>query len=174
MDEARLVELARRGDREGLDHLFERVWPLAWHWAYGVTGDRMLADHVAQEAVLRAFRSLDRFDLARPFRPWLKRITINLAIDELRRERRHEHVGEWMTELRVVAPFEDEPDALEALLDAVRALPPRQRLVVVLHYWLDTRVEEIASILELPVGTVVSRLSRARASLRQQLEARRA
>src|SRR5213593_2340949 len=79
MDEARLVALARAGEETAVDELFGRVWPLAWHWAFGVTGDRMLADHVAQEAVLRAFRSLGRFDSARPFRPWLKRITVNLA-----------------------------------------------------------------------------------------------
>jgi RNA polymerase sigma-70 factor (ECF subfamily) len=173
MDEAQLVELVRAGEEAAVDELFGRVWPLAWHWAYGVTGDRMLADHVAQEAVLRAFRSLERFDPARPFRPWLKRITVNLAIDELRRERKQERARGWMTELRIVAPFEDDPELLDSLVGAVRELPPRQRIVVVLHYWLDTGVEEISSILEIPVGTVVSRLSRARAALREQLEARR-
>jgi RNA polymerase sigma-70 factor (ECF subfamily) len=170
MDDAQLVALARAGTRSAVEQLFDRIWPLAWHWAYGVTGDRMLADHVAQETVLRALRSLDRFDPARPLRPWLKRMTVNLAIDELRRERRHDPPDGWMRELRVVAPFDDEPGQLEALVDAVRELPERQRIVVVLHYWLDTGVEEIGSILDLPVGTVVSRLSRARATLRARLE----
>ena len=75
-----------------------------------------------------------------------------------------------MAELRVVGPFEDDPELLDSLVGAVRDLPERQRAVVVLHYWLDTGVEEISSILEIPVGTVVSRLSRARAALRTQLE----
>ncbi|MFL5966026.1 MAG: RNA polymerase sigma factor [Gaiellaceae bacterium] len=168
MDEARLVALARRGEQAAIEELFEHVWPLAWHWAYGVTGDRMLADHVAQESVHRAFRSLDRFDPARPFRPWLKRITVNLAIDELRRERRHD-ARRWMAELRPEPPVEN-GGLLELVVDAVRELPERQRTVVVLHYWLDTSVEEIADLLALPVGTVVSRLSRARAALRDHLE----
>ena len=168
MDEARLVALARRGEQAAIEELFEHVWPLAWHWAYGVTGDRMLADHVAQESVHRAFRSLDRFDPARPFRPWLKRITVNLAIDELRRERRHD-ARRWMAELRPEPPVEN-GELLELVVDAVRELPERQRTVVVLHYWLDTSVEEIADLLALPVGTVVSRLSRARAALRDHLE----
>jgi RNA polymerase sigma-70 factor, ECF subfamily len=170
MDDAQLVALARAGEEAAVDELFGRVWPLVWHWAFGVTGDRMLADHVAQDAVLRAFRSLDRFDPARPFRPWLKRITVNLAIDELRREKRQERARMWMTELRTVAPFEDDPELLDSLVAAVRELPERQRLVVVLHYWLDTGVEEISAMLEIPVGTVVSRLSRARAALRERLE----
>jgi RNA polymerase sigma-70 factor (ECF subfamily) len=130
----------------------------------------MLADHVAQDAVLRAFGSLDRFDPARPFRPWLKRITVNVAIDELRRERRQERTRAWMTELRVVAPFEDDAELLDSLVGAVRELPERQRTVVVLHYWLDTGVEEIGSMLGIPIGTVLSRLSRARATLRDRLE----
>ena len=167
MDEATLVDRARTGDRHALEQLFERLWPLAWHWAYGVTGDRMLADHVAQEALARAFSSLERFDPTRAFRPWLKRITVNLAIDELRRERKHDP-ARW-TELRPVHPFEDH-DVLDQVVAAVRALPERQRLVVVLHYWLDTSIEEIAAHLEIPVGTVVSRLSRARATLREELE----
>lgn len=174
MDDAQLVALARAGDEAAVDELFGRVWPLVWHWAFGVTGDRMLADHVAQDAVLRAFRSLNRFDPARPFRPWLKRITVNLAIDELRREKRQERARTWMTELRAVAPFEDDPELLDSLVAAVRELPERQRLVVVLHYWLDTGVEEIAAILGIPIGTVVSRLSRARAALRERLEVERA
>jgi RNA polymerase sigma-70 factor, ECF subfamily len=167
MDEATLVERARTGNRSALEQLFERTWPVAWHWAYGVTGDRMLADHVAQEALARAFASLERFDATRAFRPWLKRITINLAIDELRREQRHDP-ARW-TELRAVHPFEDR-DVLDEVVAAVRLLPERQRLVVVLHYWLDTSIEEIATYLEIPVGTVVSRLSRARAALREELE----
>jgi RNA polymerase sigma-70 factor (ECF subfamily) len=172
MDDAELVALARDGHDAARDELFSRVWPLAWHWAYGVTGDRMLADHVAQESLLRAFGALDRFDPARPFRPWLKRITVNLAIDELRREQRHDP-ARWMQELRPIAPFEDR-ELLDSVVAAVRELPERQRIVVVLHYWLDTRVEEIATILGLPVGTVVSRLSRARAALRAELEDSRA
>jgi RNA polymerase sigma-70 factor (ECF subfamily) len=68
-----------------------------------------------------------------------------------------------------VHPFEDR-DVLDEVVTAVRELPERQRLVVVLHYWLDTSIEEIATYLEIPVGTVVSRLSRARAALREELE----
>jgi RNA polymerase sigma factor (sigma-70 family) len=118
-DDALLIELVRSGSEDAAAELFERHWPLVWHWAFGVTGDRGLAEQVAQEAIFRAFRSLDRFDPARPFRAWLKRVTINLAIDELRRERRHDVAPEWMTELRAVPPFED-AELLESVVAAVR------------------------------------------------------
>src|SRR5437763_16683857 len=88
MDETLLVQLARQGHEEAVDELFARVWSVVWHWAYAVTADRSLADHVAQETIYRAFAALDRFDESRPFLPWLKRITVNRAIDELRRGRR--------------------------------------------------------------------------------------
>lgn len=173
MDESRLVELARTGDEQAVRDLFSRVWPVAWQWAYGVVGDRSLADQATQEALSRAFAALDRFDPERPFRPWLKRITINVAIDEFRRERRRDAATEvWLSELRPLAAVDDEEAPIfdELLVDAVRSLPARQRLVIALHYWLDCGVDEIASLLEIPVGTVVSRLSRARAALREQLE----
>jgi DNA-directed RNA polymerase specialized sigma24 family protein len=118
MKESQLLERARAGDRAALDELFTFGWPLAWHWAYGVTGDRMLADHVAQDALVAAFRALDRFDPQRPFRPWLKRITVNLAIDEVRRERKHDP-ARW-SELRQVDAFA-EGDALDEVVDAVLA-----------------------------------------------------
>jgi RNA polymerase sigma-70 factor (ECF subfamily) len=85
MEDALLVQLAREGDEDAVDELFGRIWPLVWHWAYAMTADRTLADHVAQETVYRAFATLDRFDASRPFLPWLKRITVNHAIARRRR-----------------------------------------------------------------------------------------
>jgi RNA polymerase sigma-70 factor (ECF subfamily) len=169
MDESLLVQLAREGREPAIEELFTQVWPLAWHWAYGVTADRTLAEHVAQDAIYRAFGSLERFDPTRPFRPWLKRITINLAIDELRRARREGSTDEASGTLASV-DARDEDTPRSAVIEAVRALPPRQRLVIALHYWLDCPLDEIASILNIPVGTVASRMSRARAVLREQLE----
>jgi RNA polymerase sigma factor (sigma-70 family) len=84
-DRARPAGLRRRA----LDAL-PRYWPLAWQWAYGITGQRARADDLAQDAVLRAFRSLRTYDVERPFGPWLKRIVLNLASAELRRLRRGE------------------------------------------------------------------------------------
>jgi RNA polymerase sigma factor (sigma-70 family) len=109
MDESELVDHARAGDAGAIEELIARTWPLVWQWAYGVVGDRTLADHVAQEAVLRAFQSLDRFDPERPFRPWLKRITVNYAIDQLRRQPPHELAPLWMAESARRLPWSRRP-----------------------------------------------------------------
>ena len=71
-----MIVLARTGSEDAVRTLFQRFWPLAWQWAYAVVGDRMLADQPAQEAIVKAFRTLDRFDPERPFGPGLKRIVV--------------------------------------------------------------------------------------------------
>jgi len=167
-----LVPRAREGSAEAADVLFDRYWSSAWKAAYAVTADRALADDAAQEAMERAFAALDRFDETRPFGPWLKRIAVNRAIDHLRRQRRVEPVAEDHEAFRAwtVGDSAEEDLRLLAVAGAVGALGEARRTVVVLHYWLDLPLEEIAGILGLPVGTVASRLARARAELRGALE----
>jgi RNA polymerase sigma-70 factor, ECF subfamily len=168
LDDAKLIERARQGSADALSTLYRRYWPIAWQWAYGITGQRARADDLAQDAVLRAFRSLRTYDVERPFGPWLKRIVLNLASDELRRLRRGEIPDGWMTEWRA-APTPEAGLQSAELLDALRGLAPSRRLVVVLHYWLDLSIDEISALLDVPFGTVASRLSRARADLREAL-----
>jgi RNA polymerase sigma-70 factor (ECF subfamily) len=163
-----LVVLARDGSEDAAGALFDRYWTHAWRAAYAVTADRGLADDAAQEAVQQAFAALHRFDETRPFGPWLKRIAVNRAIDQLRRARRlgvltgdEGAFHEWALGERA-----DLDLGQWAIADAVSALGHAKRVVIVLHYWLDLTVEEISGVLGLPVGTVASRLSRALAELR--------
>jgi RNA polymerase sigma-70 factor (ECF subfamily) len=169
-----LIVLARAGSTEAVEVLFDRYWPYTWRVAFAVTADRALADDAAQEAIEKAFASLDRFDDSRPFGPWLKRIAVNRAIDLLRRERRLEVTPDpdatfhgWSLDEAA-----EEDVRLWAVTDAVAALGTSKRVVVVLHYWLDLPLEEIAGTLGLPVGTVASRLARAKDELRAVLQER--
>ena len=161
-----LIALARRGSKDAAGVLFDRYWDTAWRAAYAVTADRALADDAAQDAIQQAFGALHRFDPTRPFGPWLKRIAVNRAIDLRRTARRREEAELHPWSLGETA---DEDLRLWAVSDAVAALGEGKRLVVVLHYWLDLPLEEIAGSLGLPVGTVASRLSRALAELRVAL-----
>jgi RNA polymerase sigma-70 factor (ECF subfamily) len=170
LPDTELVPLARAGSRDAAGVLFDRYWQHAWKAAYAVSGDRHLADDAAQEAVERAFGALDRFDETRPFGPWLKRIAVNRAIDLLRRRaRRHEPDRDALHAWTVGESAEDDV-RLWAVTDAVAELPEGQRLVVVLPYWLDLPLDEVAGTLGLPVGTVASRLARAKAQLHSVLE----
>jgi RNA polymerase sigma-70 factor (ECF subfamily) len=169
-----LIVLARRGSSDAVGVLFDRYWTFAWRAAYAVTADRALADDAAQEAIERAFGSLHRFDETRPFGPWLKRIVVNRAIDHLRR-RRLEVVHDEETTFHAwsLGDTADEELRLWAVSDAVASLGAAKRVVIVLHYWLDLPLEEIAGVLGLPVGTVASRLARAKDELRAVLEEQR-
>jgi RNA polymerase sigma-70 factor (ECF subfamily) len=167
-----LIVLARKGSSDAAEALFDRYWTHAWRAAYAVTADRGLADDAAQEAIEKAFSALHRFDETRPFAPWLKRIAINRAIDQLRRNRRVAVLDDDDTTYHSWTIGESAEDDLRywAVADAVAALGAGKRLVIVLHYWLDLPLEEIAGILGLPVGTVASRLGRAKEELRAVLQ----
>lgn len=170
-----LVVLARRGSKEAAGALFDRYWVLAWRAAYAITADRALADDAAQEAFVKAFAALGRFDETQPFPPWLKRIAINAAVDSLRRHRRLEVVHDEESVYHPWSLSESAEDDLRrwAVADAVSALGAAKRVVIVLHYWLDLPLEEIAGVLGLPIGTVASRLARAKDELRLVLEEQR-
>ena len=167
-DDALLDALAQRGSLDAVAELFERFWPVAWQAAFAVTGNRARADDAAQDAIQRAFSSIDRFEVGRPFAPWIRRIAANRAIDELRRDSRLVE----MDEAHAPVLAADNREGGAGLVAAVASLPHDKRIVVVLRYWLDFTLEEIADALQIPFGTVASRLSRALGDLRTELEAR--
>ena len=173
--ERRWIKDAQRGSGEALEALYRRHWPWAHRAAYLVVHDSTAAEDIAQEAFLAAVRALDRFDRRRPFGPWLHRIAVNRAIDWARARA-----------LRGEAAMESEPDASDAwpgemrepersrpysesIVVALASLSPEHRAVVVLRYLLEYTPGEIAEALELPRGTVNSRLRRALDRLGKQL-----
>jgi RNA polymerase sigma-70 factor (ECF subfamily) len=166
-EEAGLVAGAREGSREAAGELFSRHWRGAWRAAYAITGSEAAAEDVVQDAFERAFRTLARFDGRRPFGAWLHRIVVNRALTLLRDERRLEPL-DGLAEGEGV----DDPQAGgdRALLARIAGLGPERRAVLILRYGLGHSVAEIAELIELPVGTVQSRLARALAELRSQLE----
>jgi len=153
------VREAQRGSAAALEQLFRAHWPRAYRAALLVVGDAAAAEDIAQESFLAAVRALDRFDRRRPFGPWLHKIVVNRAIDwgrarALRRE---------LDLDRVTEPAATEPvrgDRTEEIAGALGSLVPEQRAVIVLRYLLDYTPGEIADLLDLPRGTVNSRLRR--------------
>lgn len=161
-----LVRSARRGDRDAASALFRRYWRDAWRAAYAITGRRSLADDVAADGFERAFAALGRFDERRPFGPWLHRIVANRALDLLRAERRLS--DEELPDTPDLAPAHTTGD--RSLLTAVAGLSLERRVVVVLRYGVGMTPKQIAEALDLPTGTVNSRLARALEQLRESSE----
>jgi RNA polymerase sigma-70 factor (ECF subfamily) len=162
---------ARRGSVPAREALFRRHWPVAWRRAYAVTGRRALADDVAQDALVRAFDRLGDLEDPDRFAAWLGRIVTHRALDALRAESRLTELGSGES---LAVEWVDRIGADGELQAAVAALPPERRAAIVMRYWLDLTPAEIADALELPVGTVHSRLSRGLRDLRGALEVDRA
>jgi RNA polymerase sigma-70 factor (ECF subfamily) len=161
--EAALVREAQRGSSEALEELFRRHWRRAHRAAYLVVGDGAAAEDIAQEAFLAAIRALDRFDRRRPFGPWLHRIAVNRAIDHARARAIR---GEGPLPPGAEGEAREPGELSEELMRALHELSPEHRAVVVLRYLLGYTPGEIGEILELPRGTVNSRLRRGLDSLR--------
>ena len=163
-DERALVRGAQRGSASDLEALFRLHWARAYRAAFLVSRDAAAAEDIVQESFLAAIRALDRFDRRRPFGPWLHRIVVNRAIDWTRaRQMRAE--AELSDSLAAPA---DEAPLDGTLLAALAALPPDHRAVIVLRHLLEYTPGEIAELLDLPRGTVNSRLRRGLDSLKEQ------
>jgi RNA polymerase sigma-70 factor (ECF subfamily) len=155
-DERAWVRGAQAGSASDLEALFRAHWPRAFRAAYLVTHDAAAAEDIAQEAFLAAVRRLDRFDRRRPFGPWLHRIAVNRAIDWTRSRRLR---GEVPLEDRVSASVSESVPG-DDVMAALARLSPEHRAVIAMRYLLEFTPGEIADALDLPRGTVNSRLRR--------------
>ena len=165
-----LIERARAGDAAAYGDLVRRYERLAFRTAYAVCGDATDAEDAAQEAFVKAYTSLARFRRGAPWRPWLLRIVANEARNRRRAAGRREHLAlrAARAEPSLAAGAPEIPD--RELLDALARLDPAHREVVVLRHLLDLPEAECAEVLGCRKGTVKSRLSRALAKLRVELE----
>jgi RNA polymerase sigma-70 factor (ECF subfamily) len=173
-DEAFLLARARKGEVSAFEELVLRHQRRVYAVARRIVRAHDVADDVAQEAFVRAWRALDRFELGRPFAPWVCRIAANLAINHVRSPRaREEGLPDGPGETAA-----SDPDPLGAVLDdeagrvldaAVAALPVEQRAVFVLRTMEEMSYQAIAEALGLSPGTVMSRLFRAREKLARAL-----
>lgn len=163
----------QRGDESALEALVKRHQLRAIRTAFAITGDRHLAEDIVADAFLSAYQRINQYDPGRPFGPWFIRIVVNGA---LRAVTRRQRVQRWLDR---VSREEDRADPESQVLqhelrgrvvDAIRALPPKQRAVVVLRYYLDLDETAIARTVGSPRGTVKARLHLARERLRTALQ----
>jgi len=185
VDEQQLIAAARRGDLDAFNELVLAYQDRVYNLAYRILGDPAAAEDATQEAFIAAYRHLSTFR-GGSFLSWLMRTVANRCYDELRRHKRRptvswESFGEMDEEAN---PFlvNGHPTPEEAvqqaelarfLQAAIVALPPDQRIVLVLSDVEGMNYQEIAETVRIPVGTVKSRLARARARLRDLLQAQK-
>lgn len=172
MDQRRLVERARRGDHDAFAELARASVVRLDQAARLILRDPDLARDAVQDALIRAWRDLpglrdpDRFDA------WLRRLTVNACLDQVRRRRRR------IVEVELLpghGPAVADPSSAQAdreqVDQALKSLEERDRAVVVLHYFLGMPLSEVATCLGIPIGTVKSRLHRALGDMRVAIDA---
>jgi RNA polymerase sigma-70 factor, ECF subfamily len=157
--EQALIRGALAGSEADLEALFRRFWPRAYRAAFLIVHDHAAAEDIAQEAFLAAIRRLDRFDRRRRFGPWLGAIVANRAIDWARARTARRETSDTGAD-PVSAPDAPLGRYSQEVLTALASLSPEHRAVIVLRYLLEYSPGEIARALDLPRGTVNSRLRR--------------
>lgn len=168
-DDRVLAAAAATGDRDALEQLLERHVDLVHAVCRRVTGDHHDALDAAQNALIAVARRIGTYDGRAKFTTWLYRVAVNAALDEVRRRRRRPRAQDELPELPA-RPFTDAVDARLDVDAALGALPPDFRAAVTLRDLCDLEYAEIAEVLDIPVGTVRSRIARGRAALADHVE----
>jgi RNA polymerase sigma-70 factor, ECF subfamily len=177
-EEAALVRSAQGGDAAAFTSIVRHFQRPVYRIAYGLTRNTADADDLAQETFVRAYQAIGRFRAGEPLYPWLARIATNLAFSLFRRrKRRPEAELEPLVETGRQWASEDDPveevarsERGERVQKAFAMLSEEHQAVLTLRVVQDLSYEEIAATLRIPPGTVMSRLSRARAELKKHLQ----
>ena len=182
-EEKALIERCKRGDLAAFNDLVRKYEKQVYNFAYRLTGNYDDANDVAQDAFLRVFNAIGSFRGDASFSTWLFRITTNVFLDERKRAKAHPQASldEYLElgESSVARQIEDPSPTPEVVLEeseraqilskAISDLPEYQRAMVTLYHSQQKSYEEIAEIMDLPIGTVKSRLNRARLALKEKL-----
>jgi len=171
-EEHLLVARAQQGDRKAYGELVVRHRQGVVNVIYRMSGDPDLAEDVAQEAFIRAWVNLPRYRPHAPFRSWVYRIATNAALDHFRRRKETIDIDSLPLPAGGHGPeaLVEEKTRAEAVQKAVLALPAASRSVLVLREFEGFSYREISDTLEIPIGTVMSRLNYARKSLAEMLK----
>ena len=175
-----LVLRAQGGERAAFGELVTRYMQRAYYTALGLVGTHDDALDLSQEAFARAFRARATIDPERPFFPWLyqiiRRLCFNYTRDQRSRRQKLEKAGSWLADTtmgeRPVRPDRavERAELRDRVAEAIERLGEREREILVLREFQELRYREIAELLEIPVGTVMSRLYAARRALARELE----
>jgi RNA polymerase sigma-70 factor (ECF subfamily) len=179
-----LIQRCKQGDIGAFNDLVERYEKRVFNFAYRMSGNYDDANDVSQEAFIRVFNSIGTFRGDANFTTWLYRIVTNVFLDERKKQKSHLHTSledyielEENTVTRQIEDGNPTPDLMveagernDLINNAIQQLPEYQKIMVILYHTQSKSYEEIAQIMKLPIGTVKSRLNRARIALKEKLE----
>jgi len=178
-DDRSVIIRCKKGDIKAYNILVDRYMQRAYYTALGFVGNRDHAMDLSQDAFVKAFRAIKKIDENRQFFTYFYRILRNLCLNFIRDKKRHarpfSEIGE--TQYKRIASQESNPamafemqEQKELVWAAIHQLKPDQKEIIILKEFRDYSYQEIAELLDIPIGTVMSRLYHARKSLKNKLE----
>jgi RNA polymerase sigma-70 factor (ECF subfamily) len=178
-----LVAKCQKGDKQAFELLIKKYQRRIFHLIYRLTQDPAVVETIAQEVFLKAYRSISSFRGSSRFYTWLYRIAVNTSLSHIKKEaalESRERTVEYdlqASNLQAESMKPEDPEELflrkeffKHLLDSLRRLPEELRTALVLREFSGMNYEEIAEVMQIPLGTVRSRIFRGRARLREMLE----
>lgn len=171
-----LIIKLQQGSLDALGVLYDRHRLLVYRTALAIANDPEAAADLLQDVFLRLHRFADRVDAQRPLEPWLYRVTTNLTYTWVKRRHRWfsplEDIAEWLAGSKKQTPHQvaEKDEDSQQIHQAISSLPIQQRIVIVLYYINDLPLLEISEILEVPEGTIKSRLHYGRKALKKHLK----
>lgn len=164
LSESEILTLVQKGDREAYQEIVVQHMRSAYYVALAFVHNHQDALDLSQEAFIKAFRKIKKFDTKRPFFPWFYRILKNLCIDHYKHRRRLNEVP--LENVRVLEVEHEDREMKKALWKGIDELPDEQKEIIVLRYFQQLSYQEIAEILDKPIGTVMSSLYYAKKRLK--------
>lgn len=164
LSESEILRLVQKGDRKAYQDIVVRYMQSAFYVALAFVHNHQDALDISQEAFIRAFRKIKKFDTARPFFPWFYRILKNLCIDFHKRRRRLNEVP--LENVRILGVEHEDREMKKALWKGIDELPYEQKEIIILRYFQQLSYQEIAEVLGIPIGTVMSSLYYAKKRLK--------
>jgi RNA polymerase sigma-70 factor (ECF subfamily) len=173
-EERMLITKAKLGNAEAFEILVRKYQQRIYYLCRGMTGSHQSADDLSQDTFIKAYFALDRFKDGMNFFSWIRKIAVNNSLNFLKKAKREEPLGENVENIRDHSSIgKDMPHEMlqrnrmeQTFSKALKALPPEQKIVFILRVFENLSYKNIAKILKISQGTVMSRLSRAREKIK--------
>lgn len=171
-----LIAKAKKGNMEAFESLVKKYQRPVYFICHWMTGQHQSADDLSQETFIKAYVSLDKFKDGMNFYTWIRKIAVNNSLNYLKGRKKEEPLGEKEKKITDFNKYQELPQEKlqrnrmeQKFLDSLGALPSDQKIVFILRVYENHSYKGISEILDIPEGTVMSRLSRARKKLKSEL-----
>ena len=168
LSEREILLKVRRGDREAYQKIVVRYMQTAYYIALGFVHNQEDARDLSQDAFIRAFRKIKQFDPEKRFFPWFYKLLKNLCLDHIKRRQRCNEIP--LESVQVVKEEKEDRELKAVVWRGIEELPFEQREIIILRYFRQYSYEEIAEIMDKPLGTVMSSLFYAKKKLKEILK----